>query len=386
MAVTVKALLKNGTFLYKMSLIAGKAGLSNSVHWVHIIEDESVSPFLHGGELVFTAGILNKQDDWLLDFSRKLYLAGASAFVVNVGPHTKEIPASVVAYCDEVGLPLFTIPWETKMVDMTRDFCHRIIQAEQRENTIMTTMKNILFKVGDVNTQVLQMERFGYQRDSTYCFACIQADDEGRMDADELQAALKASLEHAAKNISGLTTTFTYKDCRVVALCGLSEPEIREFLEEFSAHCARRLGAARLHIGVSPNQAGLYHQTANFEKALSAMDMAVKRREIISWYDQLGIHKVLYAVQDKAVLRSFFGDTVGKLEQYDRENSTALAALLKDYLEMNGVLQTVADKHFMHRNTVTNQLKRIESVTGYNPLDLNGKVLLAMGFYIKDVL
>ena len=59
MAVTVRKMYQNGSFLYHMELIAGRGGLMNLVNWVHIIEDEDVSKFLHGNELVFTAGILN---------------------------------------------------------------------------------------------------------------------------------------------------------------------------------------------------------------------------------------------------------------------------------------------------------------------------------------
>ncbi len=386
MAVTVKSLYKNGAFLYKMDLLAGRGGLANPVKWVHIIEDDAVSPFLHGNELVFTAGILNRQEGWLLSFAQKLREAGASAFVVNLGPHTMEVTENVRRYCDEVDLPLFTIPWETRMVDMTRDFCHRIIQAEQRESTIMTTMKNILFRVGDIEAQVLQMERFGFQRDSQYCFACIRAGDGGRLEPDELQSAMKALIEHAMRNINGQFTTFTYKEFRVVALANCSQSEIDGFLEEFVAQAARRLGGTMLHIGVSPNQVGIYSQNVNFEKAISAMEMAQKCGDVIAHYDRLGIYKVLYAVQDKTVLRGFYQDSIGKLEQYDRENGTELTVMLRDYLELNGGLQAVAERHFVHRNTVTNQLKRIEGVTGHNPLDLNEKIMLAMGFYIKDIL
>ena len=83
MAIVVKKLVKNAYFLYKMELVAGRNGMNNLVQWVHIIEDDAVSPFLHGYELVFTAGILNQSDHWLLDFAKKLNQSGVSAFVVN---------------------------------------------------------------------------------------------------------------------------------------------------------------------------------------------------------------------------------------------------------------------------------------------------------------
>ena len=56
MAIMVKKLYKNATFLYQMNLIGGRKGLTNLVQWVHIIEDDGISSLLHGKELVFTAG------------------------------------------------------------------------------------------------------------------------------------------------------------------------------------------------------------------------------------------------------------------------------------------------------------------------------------------
>ena len=58
MAVTVRQLFKNAEQLYRAKLIAGEEGLDNLVEWVHIVEDSEVGLFLHGGELVFTTGII----------------------------------------------------------------------------------------------------------------------------------------------------------------------------------------------------------------------------------------------------------------------------------------------------------------------------------------
>jgi hypothetical protein len=89
MSITVGKLFGNGAVLYQMKLLAGQKGLNNLVEWVHIIENDEVSEFLHGNEVVLTSGILNTSDEWLLEYSKKLYSAGTSAFVVNIGPYTK---------------------------------------------------------------------------------------------------------------------------------------------------------------------------------------------------------------------------------------------------------------------------------------------------------
>lgn len=90
MALQIKKLYNEGMSLYKMRLIAGKGGLDNLVQWVHTIEDEEASSFLHGQELVFTAGIRNTKPNWLTDFAKRLNSVGTSAFVINLGPHIKK--------------------------------------------------------------------------------------------------------------------------------------------------------------------------------------------------------------------------------------------------------------------------------------------------------
>ncbi len=386
MAIMVKKLFKNATFLYQMKLIAGRNGLTNLVQWVHIIEDDNVSAFLHGKELVFTAGILNQDKNWLLSFAHKLYEAGASAFVVNIGPYTKEIPVEVIEFCDEKNLPLFTIPWQTRMVDMTRDFCHRIMNSDHVENSIATTIKNIIFKIGDLETQVLQMERYGYQRDGHFCFISIYAQDKDGVHSQEYTDSLQIYAEKTARSIRELFISFSYKECLILVLVDYSDKEIESFVKDFLRLIKKEKGRYLIHIGISSNQQGLYKQDRNFEKAFSAMEMAKRRNEIYLYYDKLNIYKLLYSIHDKAVLRSYYRDTIGKLESFDSKNNTELLKLLRTYFENNGSLQLVSEKLFIHRNTVTNQLKRIESITGYNPLDLEDRVKLYIGFYVKDIL
>lgn len=294
MSVMVKKLYKNGSFLYNMKLVAGQSGLDNIVQWVHIIEDNDVISFLHGHELVFTAGILNKHKEWLLHFAMKMKEVNASALVVNIGPHTTYIPEEVIHYCNEVSLPLFTIPWKTKMVDMTRDFCQRIIKNQQVENNIETNMKNIIFNVKDFETQVLQVERYGYQRDSKLCFISMVAnirndplDMDTDLDVEEYKISLKMIAEKMAKSIHELYISFLYKESLILVLVNYTDAEIDHFVKEFLKNTNQKSKGQSLHLGISANQIGLYNQNKNFEKAVSAMKMAcnLKRRifTTISW-------------------------------------------------------------------------------------------------------
>jgi DNA-binding PucR family transcriptional regulator len=95
---------------------------------------------------------------------------------------------------------------------------------------------------------------------------------------------------------------------------------------------------------------------------------------------------VLLEVKDKKTLYDFYHDVFGKIEQYDMENNTDLMGFLHSYLENNASPQLVAKQQFIHRNTVNNQIKKIEKITGYSLLNLDEKIRFLIGFVISDIL
>lgn len=384
MSITVGKLFGNGTVLYQMKLLAGQKGLNNLVEWMHIIENDEVSEFLHGNEVVLTSGILNSSDGWLLEYTKKLHSVGTSAFIINIGPYTKSIPKEVIEYCNEVKMPLYTIPWETRMVDLTRDICYRIMQSEQVEISIASTIKNIIFKTGDLETLILQMERYGYLRDSTFCFIVMSFENRDNKELEFNINRIKLYSERIARSINELYISFSYKNCWVLALVNYSNYNVNNFVNTFFKNWNEP--SWKIHMGVSENKDGIKVQAENFNNAFTAMSMARKKNKEVIFYEELDIHKLLLNAKDKEVLKEFYNETLGKLEKYDKENNTDLVNFLFMYLQNNGSQGLVAEKQYIHRNTVNNQLKKIEKITGYNPSNLEEKLRFYLGFYIKDVM
>ncbi|MFR1904322.1 PucR family transcriptional regulator [Clostridium neonatale] len=369
-----------------MKLLAGRKGLNNLVEWVHIIENDEVSKFLHGNEVVFTSGILNNNEKWLLEYAEKLYKSGTSAFVVNLGPYTKTISKDVIEFCNEVKMPLYSMPWETRMVDVTRDICYRIMQKEQVEISLATTIKNIIFKIGDLQTQILQMERYGYQRDSNFCFIAMSFDFVNKKTNEFVTSRIKKCSERIARSIHELYICFSYNEYWMLVLVNYSDHDIDNFLNTFLKSEQSAKNECKINIGVSKNQNGIEFQAENFNKALLALEMAKKKSNGVIFYDKLDIYKVLLNTKEKSVLREYYDTTLGILEKYDKENNTDLMDFLYMYLENNGSQSRVAEKQYIHRNTVNNQVKKIEKIIGCNLMNLDDKLRLYLSFYIKDII
>lgn len=392
MAVTVNHLYKNATKLYKMKLIAGVNGLNRLVQWVHIIEDEDVSKFLHGQEIVFTTGMLSQKSGQLLEFAKKLYQSDASAFLINLGPYIGEVPKEVIEYCNEVEMPLFVMPWETPMVDVTRDFCHRIMENDTVENSLSTTLKNIIYKIGDMETQIQQMERNGFDRDSNFSFVSLMVEQKAEKPEQYGKRQkniekLSRCAEQAGRNIRDTYLSFYHKGALVVVLVDYTKEEIARFVEELRQLTAWHLqkDSESVMVGISQNIQGISKQEDNLEKAMAAMFISGKKQKIM-YYNELDIYKLLVSVKEREVLEECYNEVVGKLKKYDMEHGTNLQEFLQIYIKNNGSQQLVAKEMFIHRNTVNNQLKKIEKITGLDPTKIEVQVKIYLGFCIENMM
>ena len=104
------------------------------------------------------------------------------------------------------------------------------------------------------------------------------------------------------------------------------------------------------------------------------------------FYEDMDIYKLFVEVSDKSVLKDYYNEVLGKLEEYDNEHGSNYLEFLKTYLDNNASPQLVSEKEFIHRNTVVNYLKKIDTITSMNLFDLGVKVKCIIAFAIRDFL
>ncbi len=85
---------------------------------------------------------------------------------------------------------------------------------------------------------------------------------------------------------------------------------------------------------------------------------------VVASFDDLGSYGLLLGLQDTVSLEVFCDSVLGKLEQYDRENSSDLVRSLACFLEENGHWGDAAARLYVHRHTLRYRMKRIEEITG----------------------
>lgn len=386
MAVTVGMLYKEAT-KYKMNYLAGEEGFGNTVNWVHMIETVDGAVFLHGQELVLTTGILEQEEQTLLKFVQTVYSKNASALVINTGMFVHQIPPSVIEFCNQHKFPLFSIPWSVPLVDVTRDYCQRIIDDHVREDSIITVFKNLIFQIGNTEEEIRQMERFGYLSNSMIQCICISLDMEKGTHASVVESEkLAAIVKHLAYERKKQFLTFEYQERRILVLFDYSEEEVDEYVDHLFKKLSEQKMLSHTYIGLSDPVKGLECQSENFKHARCACDIAQKKQEHILKYQDLGLYKLLVGISNPEIMSGYYHETMGKLLEYDKENGTEIYSFIKTYIACDGHQGKVSDACFIHRNTVNNYVKRAEEIMGIDLSSWEGRAKLYVACLLEAFL
>lgn len=386
MAIRLEELYRQAKQTHQLQLIAGEGGLSNITNWVHMIEDENVAEFLRGNELVFTTGIGHSDPKWLTGFAQGLTHVKASGLVVNIGPYIDAVLPETIDYCRQTDLPLFTIPWHIRLVDVTRDFCRRIISSEQTEMSVSSAFKNAIFLSGDISQYRAQLERHGYNADWRYCTAVVSVSSEQDGKNEAHVQAVRFFMQNIINQISEKYSIFMQDNLMIIVFANFGETDIVFCIDKIVEYYLARGRGYKLHIGIGQNETGLTMLAKSFKQAVAVLRMAVKSRKYKIYYQNLGIYKILLSTEDGNVLHEIYADVLGRLADYDTAYNTDYMNTLKCYIENDASVQVVAKLTYMHRNTINYKLRKIKEITGCDIASIEDRLKIMLAFKIKDIL
>ncbi|MDV5145817.1 PucR family transcriptional regulator ligand-binding domain-containing protein [Streptomyces sp. SBC-4] len=100
------------------------------LHWVHTSEMADPYPYLLGGELLMTAGVLLTDP---AHYVARVVEAGAAALGFGVTPVYDTVPAELVEACARHGLPLVEVPPKTPFTAVARALWRLMAEARLHE-------------------------------------------------------------------------------------------------------------------------------------------------------------------------------------------------------------------------------------------------------------
>lgn len=384
MALTLSRLLSN-TESFDIKTVAGQGGMNALVRWIHMVEDIEVPGFLHGNELVFTTGIAQKGTQWLTPFAKSLKSHGAIGIVINIGPYIAAVPDELKGYCDAEDFPLFTIPWEKRLTDVTYDLCRRLIASEENETGIAAVFRAMLLDKPTREGDLRLLAKRGFYSSVDYTVMLLSAyRNDLLLSGDEWDSIRFRVQETILQCVNKSVFCFTQDNYFAVIGGGVFGTEMEQCVEVLDREVFSERHETNLYAGISDTVSGFQELYACFKQAAAAVSTAKHEKISCQRYSQLGIQKLIYAVNNTAVLSRFTEDVLGKILSYDLIHGTDYAAILEIYIRHNGSVQQAAEEAGTHRNTINNKIKTIRDQFGFK-LDYSDIANLKLAFAIRDV-
>ena len=114
-----------------LKIAAGEDGAAErEIRWVHITELLDPTPWISGGELLLTTGIRLETAEQQRKFIRLLGEAGVAGLGFGTGFDHAKMPKALVAEADQVGIPLFEVPYETPFIAITEAAFSRLVNEQ----------------------------------------------------------------------------------------------------------------------------------------------------------------------------------------------------------------------------------------------------------------
>jgi purine catabolism regulator len=113
-----------------LEFTSGDAGADAPVRWVHITELPDPTPWLSGGELLLTTGIQLDTEKRQREFVRLLSGHHLSGLGFGTGFDHATVPAGLVEEAEELGFPVFEVPYELPFIALTEKAFTRLVNEQ----------------------------------------------------------------------------------------------------------------------------------------------------------------------------------------------------------------------------------------------------------------
>lgn len=406
MSILVKDILKLKS-LEEMKLVGGSIGLEKCIEWVYVsecLEDplEGIK-WLQGGEIVIITGVGIKSDiNVLTKLIEGISEKNGAALIVNVGKYIREIPDEAIKIADKFQIPLFTLPWEVRLVEVSKEISNTIILARIEEKFMNDFLNNILFGQIDLGINIKEKANyFGYNLQGKCCICIIKINGfeefvKVKKLYDEISIAkVKLALRKLVQDILekySLKVPIIDNEEEIIFLNRTEENSMNRLnkaLKDIQEAIGKRMTGISINVGIGNGYEDLSLMKDSFNEAKIVIESlkCEGASQTIKKYNDIGIYSLIFNIENKKILESYCKQVIGPiLEKTKKNKEISLVEILDTYLIENCNLTIAAEKLYLHRNTLTYRIKKIEQLLNCNLHNFEDCLRIKMALYISKVL
>lgn len=140
-----------------------------------------------------------------------------------------------------------------------------------------------------------------------------------------------------------------------------------------------RLGISRFHRKISDLNVCI-------KEALLSCEVSEGRNDKKTYYNDLGVYRLLMLIKDEPELKRFHDEIVAPLQDYDRENGTSLLITAISYVDNDGAVRKTAEHLYQHENTIRYRINKIRGILDMTELGYSFYERLAIAVKIHKIL
>lgn len=368
---------------YQMEMVAGNKGWSNSISWILMLEDTAIIQNFAGKELAVTTGLGFQTEDKLKVLVEMLVKHHASGLIINTGEYIRQIPDSILQFCDENDFPLMTVPWEVLLVDMIKDFSIRIFLQGTTDEEIT---RALISAVETPENQELYRRTLLPYFDVDGEFRVVLFTTEGLDEMDTVERRrISYRLQIYLENITHNGSFFYYDSNFVLIMNDVAKKKYDEIIDGVVQRTKRRMPDIPIFVGTGSCMKDISNLHIAYQRAKAAVTMARKKKLPILSFDDMGMYRLLYSVKDTSLLKEMSEVPLQPLLEYDEKHHANYVETLDWYLKYNGSIQAVSEAMYTHRNTIIYRISNIKKLLNCNLETTQERLIYQMAYYIRGM-
>jgi len=385
--------------LKKLNIVAGRSGLDRVVRWVHFIDLPDVIPWVQGGELLIITGIgLEGDIAKLQDIVRGVIKKNLAGLIINIGPYIKKIPPEIIALANKGDFPIFELPWEVKIIEITREICSYIVMKQTEQRSIKDFLEQLLlYPLTNPEVLIQRAAYYGYDLAKPHQVAIISPNGlteffhTQKPKDEKALVAFKVRFEQSIRDVLAIhgkkVLQMLWIDDVILFMPHENQKTGTQqnitILQEVADRIDQIMPELGIHIGLGDRFESLQDARQSYlqaTKVLHFSELKIGSRPIYA-YEQLGIYKLLFEIESNK-LDTYYREVIEPLNDYDRKHQMDMVFSLFVYFEENCNAAKTAKRLFVHRNTFDYRLRKIEEITGRDLNDPYDRLTLQLGVIV----
>lgn len=377
----------------ELKVIAGAGGLDREIKWISTVEDIDLVAFSGEGYLNFITG--HKMTD-----ERKIFDMVASSCFHNLagivfapgnepGAYMESVPQNVIDFANEHDFPLFTIHWSTRLSDLTRTIGSFILLDDvQLRNTteILRDMLSGRIRLPLRRAEADSLAKNLYYENSEYTVLFLSI--AGNM--VEINEEVKDSLLHRVVSSYGQYGAIIPLETGIAIV--FRDDYAKQYITYekllMTADELKGFAGDRFHVrfGAGDSIKGYEGIVESYRQAVLVSkldDNGFYSGKRIFFFRDAGVYRNMWESSGSSNLKRFSEDTLGELMKYDEFNGTDLYNCLETYIKCGCNAKLTSELLYIHKNTVSYKLKKIESILGGELADRRLMFDLQLAIIIK---